>query len=36
MAMHDRMSTFFIVTNSDLIAQDSKTVHSVYFLEGVK
>ena len=41
--MHDGMSTFFIVTTSDLIGQDSKTakklgfkVHFVWFFEGFK
>ena len=42
-AMHDRMPTFFIVTTSDLIGQDSKTtkklgfkVHFVWCFEGFK
>ena len=41
--MHNEMSTFFIVTTSDLIGQDSKTikkvrfkVHFVWFFEGFK
>ena len=29
--MHDGMSTFFIVTTSDLIAQDSKTAEKLGF-----
>ena len=31
MAMHDRMSTFFIVTTSDLIGQESKTTEKLGF-----
>ena len=30
-AMHDGMSTFFIVTTSDLIGQDSKTTKKLRF-----
>ena len=30
-AMHDGMSTFFIVTTSDLIGQDSKTAEKSGF-----
>ena len=30
-AMHDGMSTFFIVTTSDLIGQDSKTAKKLGF-----
>ena len=30
-AMHDGMSTFFIVTTSDLIGQDSKTAEKLGF-----
>ena len=30
-AMHDGMSTFFIVTTSDLIGQDSKTTEKLGF-----
>ena len=31
MAMHDGMSTFFIVTTSDLIGLDSKTAKKLRF-----
>ena len=30
-AMHDGMTTFFIVTTSDLIGQDSKTTKKLRF-----
>ena len=30
-AMHDGMSTFFIVTSSNLIGQDSKTAKKLRF-----
>ena len=31
MVMHDGMSTFFIVTTSDFIGQDSKTTKKLKF-----